>query len=574
MPWETLHTLSHTLAWTLLHFLWQGALIGVVYLLALRQTGSTRQRHALALSGLLLVLVMPLLTFQYLHQGSAPAAADAALASAASETAAIGAGENVLLAESADAGYWTSLLAFAWLAGALLVALRLLRDWHLLRQAIRTGREPPAELLAMLDQQARRVGVGQRVRLRLTARITSAGVYGWLRPVILLPTALALCMPRDQLETLLAHELAHIRRADFLANSLALLARTLLYFHPVVHRLCRDLERSREQLCDDLVVSLDIDRIKYARALSSAESFRQQVKVPVPLLTATGGELSERVHRILDIRPVAHSGKERAPLLLAFAAVLAAIATLAGTDSTRLLGVARPEFQAAYLALTAARAPDIVAADLVLGDRRPQLPALTFTAAAAGDAAVDTASTSTAPTPDVATPASTMGGAMAAMDAPARPAPQTLPAAPLDIGVATPAIAIPPLPTAAADGSDSAGIATADTSAAQPLPPRILRQVQPHYPRSARLDGIEGSVTLGYRIGANGAPDAIRVISATPAGLFEQATIRALQRWRFAADTDSEYQQTFDFLIGTQADSGDRCEPRIGTRICRQPGRD
>src|SRR5690606_10840737 len=111
------------------------------------------------------------------------------------------------------------LLVFTWFAGALAIAFRLLRDWRLLRGAIRTGSEPPPELLAMLDRQIRRIGLSRPVRLRLTARITTAGVYGWLRPVILLPTALALCMPRDQLETLLAHELAHIRRADFLSNS-------------------------------------------------------------------------------------------------------------------------------------------------------------------------------------------------------------------------------------------------------------------------------------------------------------------------------------------------------------------
>lgn len=566
MLWDALQTLSHTLAWTLLHFLWQGALIGLLYVAGTRAASTVRQRHALALSSLLILLALPMGTFYLLHQGTTSAVSADVAAGSATSTASMMTVDAAAISDDTATGSWTYLLVFAWLAGALVIALRLLRDWRLLRTAIRTSTEPPADLVAMLERQIQRVGVGRRVRLRLTARITSAGVYGWLRPVILLPTALALCMPRDQLETLLAHELAHVRRADFLSNSLALLARTLLYFHPVVHRICRDLERTREQLCDDLVVSLDINRIKYARALSAAETFRQQVQVPVPLLTATGGELSERVHRILDIRASAHTGKERAPILLALTTIVVAVTGLSGTDGTRLLTVTRPEFQAAYAALMASQAPTLAVADVAIAPTTTWLPRFDMQSPEAiGDTTSPTATT----TVDDSAPSASTAIATTEPATVSSPTTDTLHLTPVADAMVTTglepiALPEPILDTAMTIHTPAADAMTGDTS--EQASPRVLRQVQPAYPRNARWEGVEGSVTLAYRVDDDGRPADIRVIAATPHGQFEESTIEALQRWRFAPGAGGEFQQSFDFVLG---DRSHRCETRVGTRICR-----
>lgn len=566
MPWEALQTLSHTLAWTLLHFLWQGALVGLLYVVGIRAATTVRQRHAAALFGLLVLLALPPTTFYWLHQEGAQAVTtEVAAGSGEAMAAAMTVGADGAIDDTAAGVWWAYLLVFVWLTGALTIALRLLCDWRLLRTAIRTGTTPPSELVAMLERQVRRVGVGRRVRLCLTARITSAGVYGWLRPVILLPTALALCMPRDQLETLLAHELAHIRRADFLANSMALLARTLLYFHPVVHRLCGDLERTREQLCDDLVVSLDIDRIKYARALSTAESFRQRMQVPVPLLTATGGELSERVHRILEIRPSTHSGRERAPILLSLTAIVVAVIGLNGTDSARLLSVTRPEFLAAYATLMTSQAPAIAAADIVVAPPRPRLPGFATPETIQASETGASSQRMLAEVDDIAEtvePEATSAPTNAAEQPPVLASTATEPQ-PMAPPQSTPEAMPAPIAATIEPGT------TADMS--EPVAPRVVRRISPTYPSNARWNGVEGSVTLAYRIGADGVPSDIRVVSATPSDLFEQSTIDALRRWRFASGADGEYQQSFDFLLG---ESNQRCEARVGTRICRVPVRD
>jgi bla regulator protein BlaR1 len=543
--------LSNTLAWTLLHSLWQGLLVGALYGLGKRVSASVAWQHALALGGLLAMLALPAATFWWLLQHPVAVSGAVELAGAGAALAGQAAAVGAIGAESSEP--WAFALVAAWLAGALVISVRLFGDWRLIRAAIREGSPAPAALQALLEEQMRRIGVTRAVRLRLTARITTAGVYGLLRPVVLLPIALALTLPRDQLEALLVHELAHIRRADFLANLLALLARTLLYFHPVVHWLCRDLERTRETLCDDLVVGLKVDRLKYARALSTAEQFRQQV--PVPLLTATGGELSARVHRILALAPDRRRDKDRAPLLLSLAAITLSIVGLQGVAPEAPFAAARPEFRAAYQVLVASPAPQLAVAALPGTDRlrpdliRPEPTAVVDATDVAGAAAAPGSASLSTPWIPVAAPAPELRVAA--------PEPLISVGLPAASGVALAARPIPQTDATVPAGSSGE-------------PPRAVRRSQPYYPRAARWQGIEGHVTLAYRLDASGSPVAVSVIDAEPAGQFEDAALSAFARWRFDPDSagSGRWTQTFEFSLGEDAG---RCEVKLGSRICRRP---
>ncbi|MBX3726419.1 MAG: M56 family metallopeptidase [Xanthomonadales bacterium] len=547
---------AHTLAWTLLHFVWQGLLIGAGWLLLRRLSPSHRWRHACALVALVACLALPIVTFVTL---SAPEAGQAGTVPAvAAHASALSAADARAVMEASEPGRspWAIPLVSLWFLGALLASLRLLADWRLLRRALREGREPPPALLALMHQQMQLLGITRKVRLRLTARISAPGVYGLLRPVILLPTALALGLPRDQVETLILHELAHIRRADLVSNVLILVARTLLYFHPVVHLVCRELERTRETLCDDLVVGLKVDRLKYARALSMAEQFRQAV--PLPLLTATGGELTDRVHRILHIDDGKRQRRDRAPLVitLAFAATALAGVNLLGTDPARDL--ARPDFVALYRVLAPAEAPaPLTIMPGALPRPQPLAPSLAALPPAGTSIQAVQATTGTRPE---SPPAAAIEAPPAALAVPAppeamalsRPDPEPLAAAPAILAAA---------PTAPA---------RAEPATAAPLP-RVLRRVQPTYPRAARLQGLEGSVELAYSIDDRGQPVSVRVIGGAQASAaFEQAALEAFQRWRFevpdGAASGARHRQIFDFNLGPD---GRRCVTPIGTRICQ-----
>jgi TonB family protein len=562
MSFLSLQDVSEALAWTLVHFLWQGMLVGLLYGIARRLASDVRWQYRFALAALVLLLALPAATFYAeitTPQTTTVAGVEAAASAAPAGNPAIAATGAVTAGDAVDPA-WTNVLVAFWLIGALLIAARLFGDWRLIRTAIREGAQPPEALSALLKEQLRRIGISRPVRMVLTARITTPGVYGLIRPVVLLPVALALGMPRDQLETLLIHELAHIRRADFIGNLLAIAARTLFYFHPIVHWICRDLERSRETLCDDLVVGLDVDRIKYARALSTAEEFRQQV--PAPLLTATGGVLTWRVHRILALDTDTRKKGDRAPLFLAIAAIAVSIAGLNSMTSEHLANAARPNFRTAYGALMAITTPGISVPDRASNIQPLELPRI-----AVEDDPAPTVTPDTIPVDS--------SGHMS-IDEPASAIPQPASTTLVPEGVRHSTIAFDPLATIEQPALTSVAPVPAtapeseETIRKQPTRMAIER-VQPDYPRNARWAGTEGSVTVTYRVDAAGKPVDVRIASAHPTGVFEEATLEAFRHWRFEPGSGAEsaqQSQIFDFSLGKDADA--RCKVRLGSKICQR----
>ncbi len=127
-------------------------------------------------------------------------------------------------------------------------------------------------------------------------------VVGWLRPAILLPIAALASLTPDQVEAILAHELAHIRRHDYAVNVLQTLAETLLFYHPAVWWISKRIRVEREHCCDDIAIEICGDPIGYAQALAELESWRTSSATMA--LAATGGSLLDRVRRILRM-PIA-----------------------------------------------------------------------------------------------------------------------------------------------------------------------------------------------------------------------------------------------------------------------------
>ena len=156
-------------------------------------------------------------------------------------------------------------------------------------------------------------------------------VIGWLKPVVLLPASALAALSPQQLEAILAHELAHIRRHDYLVNLLQTLVETLLFYHPAVWWLSRRIRIERENCCDDLAVSLCGDPVAYANALADLESLRSETAPTHHIaMAATGGALLQRVRRLLGA-PSSHSG--RGPAWLAGSAALLLVGGIAvGAD--------------------------------------------------------------------------------------------------------------------------------------------------------------------------------------------------------------------------------------------------
>jgi hypothetical protein len=149
--------------------------------------------------------------------------------------------------------------------------------------------------------------------------------------VILLPAATVAGLTVEQLETILAHEIAHIRRHDYLVNLLQVLVETLLFYHPAVWWISARVRRERELCCDDEVVRLTSDKLCYARALTQLEKLRGAS--PALAVRSAGGELSWRIRRLVGDTP---PPREHWPAVLALAlALICAVACVRSTSRQR-----------------------------------------------------------------------------------------------------------------------------------------------------------------------------------------------------------------------------------------------
>ena len=204
----------------------------------------------------------------------------------------------------AGISHWLTRLYFAGLAVMLFRLTRSLWSGHRLRRESTLVDDDA--LLAMIKRQARRVGLKTAPAVALCSRVTVLTVIGIIKPVILLPASLALGLAPQQLEALLAHELAHIRRFDLAVNLLQRLIEALLFFHPAVWFVSRRVSVERERACDDTVIAAGWQRVNYADALvRMAELCNGERNLATAdsaaLLAASGGRSSQLKRRVLRI---------------------------------------------------------------------------------------------------------------------------------------------------------------------------------------------------------------------------------------------------------------------------------
>ena len=297
-----------SLAWALLDFVWQGVLVGCAAAALLGLLGRARPqlRYALACAALLLCAALPLagLLARLADLDAAPAALPAlstvvnfTLAGGTADGASPAAGATVLgLQEALRARL--PLLILCWAGGAGLLALRMLLGLAWVRRRSRPGayRVDPS-WQAALDRLAARMGLARRVVFGLVDDLTSPVTAGWWRPVVLVPAALVSGMSPQLLEALLAHELGHVRRHDYLVNLVQNLIETLLFYHPAVWWISHRIRIEREQIADDYAAHHLGEPRRLALALSELE--RLQFSGHHLAQAANGGDLMARIRRLL-----------------------------------------------------------------------------------------------------------------------------------------------------------------------------------------------------------------------------------------------------------------------------------
>lgn len=292
------------LGWALLHFIWQGLIVGAstgVLLMRLRDA-SPRWRYAVCALALLICLALPLIQLVY-FLGQASALPEQ--------------GQTIALPD-----WWYALqahipaLMVAWGLGVSVMTLRLSLGLVWVSKQRHSSIPAPAIWQDRLDELARRMGLHYPVPLKLHMALSSPVTLGFWRPVVLLPAALLSGMPVSMLEALLAHELAHVRRWDYLINLLQSLVESLLFFHPVVWWLSTRMRIEREQVADELAAQALKDPRRLALALHALSLQVAQTAQPVLAMSARGGILLRRIERLMAPPPTTASWKLALPALL------------------------------------------------------------------------------------------------------------------------------------------------------------------------------------------------------------------------------------------------------------------
>lgn len=285
---------AQRIAGSLLQFIWQGAFIAFFTVIGMKmlRRRSAESRYALGVAGLCLMLIAPIVTFAFYVQAGAAAMALLNLARHVLQES----GPAVLTAGTAS---WARWILIVWLSGVSVFLLRLVTGWHLSRRLVRSANGiVPAGIQQMFDRLKAQLALPGIVRLLAHARIDSPIVVGWLRPVVILPITAITGLGEAQLFAVFAHELAHIRRRDFLVNMLQRCVEAILFYHPAVWWMSKRVRIERENCCDDLAVRVCGDRKLYAETLIHLERERHDAAQALAVAAAGSGTI-RRIHRIL-----------------------------------------------------------------------------------------------------------------------------------------------------------------------------------------------------------------------------------------------------------------------------------
>jgi TonB family protein len=638
-----LQGLVATLGWTLLHFLWQGAVAGVLFGVSLAAAGnaSAQTRYRLAFFFMLLLAVTPVATFFWLspHYSATADAVGSLAQSAAVLTIAIG---TPALDWQAAVHPWLPWAVLVWAVGVAVMTGRLLIEWRNVRLLTRLDVSPLTPLWqSRVQHLITSLGVRTAVRALQSARVHVPMVVGWLRPVILVPVSAMSGLTTWQLELIVMHELAHVRRYDHLVNLLQVVIETLLFYHPVVRWVSRVMREEREHCCDDLVVARSGDALAYARALTElagVQTLSLQTSV-----ASDGGQLLARIRRLVGVR--------RQPRVAAHWSIGVMLATVAvsvsgllqplgsnnreaddplmpveqsaaprALDSTAL-AVVKPQ-----ILIPEPQTPAVIARDESLtaeasGSAIAPAPALARqmlqaagiatageTSAATGsgvDSHLAAAAATAAVSPEAATPADATSTRPAGNDASdTKPTESVLVTAPSAAGQLPSGSVVdrarmaavdrvaqengvklvwlnPPVVDQPTGAAPQIGVDAGEAAAVKPDSQAraiAILQAQPEFPDRARLDSIEGWVTVSYVIGRDGRVSDVSIVAAQPRNVFEGAVRKAVRSWRFEPVTvdgrpvEQKKTQTIRFSLSDVQPNEEMCLETTGSRICRPPG--
>jgi len=324
------NTLAAAIGWTVFHSIWQITLVfGLYRFVSWCWPQRSHVLYLLALAGLVGSAVWACLTFaNFGHQYLQTQAWEALLLPNQSAQPEVPSPKLMLTVATNQASWqyhfdrWYESLAIPvgalWIVCTLVLMLRLLGGYWLSRHIRRAGVSPmPAQHLCR--NWCEKLGIRQTVSWLESARVSQPLTLGFWRPVILFPAGLTLQLHPNEVEMLLLHELAHIRRHDYLVNLLQLTLEVCFFYHPLFWLLSKEVRRHREYCCDDLVLQHAPDRLLYAKTLTSLQLTNPLTQNLFAMHAIGKSAFAQRIFRLFNARP---DKAQRSPILIVFLVLL------------------------------------------------------------------------------------------------------------------------------------------------------------------------------------------------------------------------------------------------------------
>lgn len=271
-------SLVQVIGQTMLHSLWQGILVAGVLVACwpvLRES-TAANRYATFSVALLVLFGLVMSTFAYLY-GASTGTGTLGFLGGTDYLYANEGHSAVVPGQSSESGFFFPLMVMIWIAGMSIMSIKLILEWVYLER-LRIHSSPLDHSWQLkLDQLADKMGLPEGIQLLQSKWVNSPVTIGMFRPIILMPIGLVNGLQTEQVACILAHELAHIRRHDFLVNILQSVVETILFFNPMVWWLSRHIREERELCCDDIAAGVTGDKRQLAYTLAKLEEWRMEV---------------------------------------------------------------------------------------------------------------------------------------------------------------------------------------------------------------------------------------------------------------------------------------------------------
>ena len=321
--------LLHAWVWSMIHSVWIGLVLAFMYYTYLSMNIHTKAKSKYAV-GMALFLLLPIGSLVAFIM-SMPVHLDTQTQTIISSSNSDGIMANRILDQSAGIGYsfgqninqYIPSIFLVWCLGVVLLCLRMIvgyREITSLRK--KASLINNIELKLLFDQLMEKSGIKKNIQLATSSKIEMPITLGHLKPIILLPISIVNQLSHEETYAILAHELAHIMRRDYLQNLFISMTEILFFFHPSVWWFASTIKSIREQCCDDIAISLDAERIALSKALISLEDCHS---APIfAMAFSHKNQLLHRIQRLFDVKTTNEftMSRSQAPVLICSIALL------------------------------------------------------------------------------------------------------------------------------------------------------------------------------------------------------------------------------------------------------------